>query len=90
MSNLLEDDGSDEPDVLGVRLAQATAPAFVVMTRDYPHDERVEFVRAFLCCISGMCEQAVGHEATVEAYRLVAGLKPAGGADGCTSSSSTH
>ena len=66
----------DDIGRLGVRLAQATAPAFAWACHAMPHDERVEFVRTFLACLSGITQQAIGHEATGEAFAMVAALPP--------------
>lgn len=67
----------DDAATLGIRLAQATAPAFVFATHHLPLAERLEFVRAFLACVSGITQQAIGHDATVEALTFVAVLPPA-------------
>lgn len=71
------DDGDgDDAEQLGIRLALANAPAFAAMTHQWPHDRRVEFTRAFLACLSGITQQAIGHDATVAAFSHVAGLGP--------------
>lgn len=62
----------DEAGQLGIRLALANTPAFVAMTQQWPHEQRVAFTHAFLSCLSGIAQHAIGHDATVAAFTHVA------------------
>jgi len=62
---------------LGMRLAQANATQFVWLTHRMSAAERIDFVRAFVCCISGMAEQSIGFEASRDVLAFAAGLRPA-------------
>ena len=72
---------TEDPHDLGVRLATANAPAFVMMNHSMPAAEREIFIRGFLACISGMCEQAIGHAATVQVLQDTAQLRPVAAID---------
>lgn len=63
---------------LGMRLAQANAPAFVSASHQMTAADRIDFIRSFFACLSGMAEQSIGYEASREVLAFVAALKPAG------------
>jgi hypothetical protein len=63
---------------VGMRLAEACAPAFVFMQHLMTAEQRVDFVRAFFSSLSGMAEQAIGYQASREVLSFVADLKPVG------------
>lgn len=67
---------SDVAAELGLRLAQATTPAFVFAANSMTHDERCEFVLSFLAYLSGITQQAIGHTASANAFAMVAKLRP--------------
>lgn len=75
----LQVDDRDDAMALGMRLAQASVPAFVAMGRLLTPDQRVDFVRAMFCTLAGMAEQSIGHEACREVLAFVSTLPPAGG-----------
>ena len=64
---------------MGMNLAKACAPAFVVCARLLSPQDQVDFVHGFLACISGMAQQAIGHTSTVDLLNAVAALPAAGG-----------
>lgn len=66
----------DDAAALGLRLAQINAPAFVYATAQLTPDEREEFFRAFCAGLSAMAQSLIGHDATVLAFHVVAGLPP--------------
>lgn len=63
---------------LGMALAQSNASAFVFCSHDMGEAERVDFIRAFLCCLAGMAEQSIGYETSREVLCFVSTLPPAG------------
>lgn len=68
----------DDAMALGMRLAQANAPAFVAATHQMAAAERIDFIRSFFCCLSGMAEQSIGYDASRDVLAFVAALKPVG------------
>ena len=66
----------DDAAALGLRLAQMTAPAFVFAGSQLTPDEREEFFRAFCAGLSAMAQNLIGHDTTVLALTVVAGLPP--------------
>jgi hypothetical protein len=66
----------DDAAELGMRLAQANAPAFVYMAHLMTAEQRVDFIRAFFSCLSGMAEQSIGYQASREVLSFVTDLKP--------------
>lgn len=63
---------------LGMRLAEDLAPAFVFLQGLMTAEQRVDFVRAFFCSVSGMAEQCIGYQASREVLSFVAQLKAVG------------
>lgn len=71
-----------EPDAeameIGRRLASACAPAFVTASHQMGAAERIDFIRGFFACLTGMAEQSIGYEASRDVLAFAAALKPAG------------
>lgn len=68
--------GDLDPADLGIRLAQANAIAFATAKRDLSPEDCHAFIGAFLACVSGMSQQAIGHAATADLFTSVASLAP--------------
>lgn len=68
----------DDAMALGMRLAEANAPAFVFMQGLMTAEQRIDFVRAFFSSLCGMAEQAIGYQASREVLGFVAQLKAVG------------
>ncbi len=66
-----------DPTALAMDLATANALAFVAIALQLTPEQRVEFLQVFLAALSGMAEHSIGRDATAEAFRATADMRPA-------------
>ena len=65
-----------DPSAMAMELAATNALAFVTIALNLAPEQRVEFVQVFLAAVSGMAEHSIGRDATAQALRATADLRP--------------
>ena len=66
-----------DPTQAALDMATAQALMFCMAVHSMTAEQRVEFVQTYLAAVSGMAEHAIGHQATAEAFAMVAQQRPA-------------
>jgi len=66
-----------DPTQAALDMATEQALLFCIAIHGMTAAQRIEFVQVYLAAMSGMAEHAIGHQATAEAFAMVAQQRPA-------------